>query len=172
MLKSLIIVICIALALWVAFSPVKAFLFGAEAPPANNLAGEWVGRLDLLGGYVPSLMGETPGPHTQAAIHFKLVVTDGFVGDYGGTGELCILGETKTRAIKIGRFSPEPNGYVSSSLITDPMLTDARVRGQFAKKSLTISQLDHWGLTFRGVLDPGTDAEFRTLCSKSSDDSN
>src|ERR1700754_4642808 len=79
--------------LWLGRYQIRHLLFGVKPPSKNSPAGEWVGQIDINGGYVPAKMGDTPGPHKKAAIYFKLSVEDGFMDEYVDPGELYIQGE-------------------------------------------------------------------------------
>jgi hypothetical protein len=109
---------------YVLWNPVGALLFGGPAF-SSGAAGEWVGTMEISNGYDPARMGDTPGPHKQAAIYFKLESTDRFMDAYGGSGEFFIAGETEPRPLRIGAFTLHlPNTNVSTAFIS-PHFLDA-----------------------------------------------
>lgn len=91
-------VILVAIVVW---TPVRTLLLGGKFSYGNTPKGEWVGTLDITGGYDPKTMGDTPGPHAHAVLYFNLDVTDRFENQYGGPGKLFIQGEKTARDISI-----------------------------------------------------------------------
>ncbi len=45
-----------------------ALFFGGKHVLKDTTEGEWVGEVDITGGYKPALMGNAPGPHKVAVI--------------------------------------------------------------------------------------------------------
>jgi hypothetical protein len=135
--------------LWLGRYQIRHLLFGVKPPSKDSPAGEWVGQIDINGGYVPAKMGDTPGPHKKAAIYFKLSVEDGFMDEYVGPGEFYIQGETTPRTIRIVHFRMHDNGSaVSLYMLTKPILV-GRFHGQYTPSEIKFSQQDPWDLMLR-----------------------
>lgn len=148
--------------IWIAWIPLRAFLFGGRMSYANTPVGEWVGQMNITGGYSPKTMGDTPGPHQHAVIRFKLSVEDRFMDEYGGPGELYIQGEAQPRVIRISHFRLNKNGQVSTYMLSQPVLVE-RFNAHFSPQEITFSQPDPWDLQFNAALHRGTDADYDAL---------
>lgn len=140
---------------------IRKFLFGVEPPPKNDPSGEWVGQLDITGEYVPSVWGDTPGPHKKAAIRFTLAMYDGFLERYAGKGELFIVGELKPRSIEILDLRIRADGTVTIRMDSNPKLAH-KFDGQLKSNEMILNQ-DEWGLRFHGVMHRGNDADYETI---------
>lgn len=151
--------ILVAIVVW---TPVRTLLFGGKFCYGNTPKGEWVGTLDITGGYEPKTMGDTPGPHAHAVLYFNLDVTDRFENQYGGPGKLFIQGEKTVRDISIKQFWLSDDGHASVYLVSKPHLVD-RFKGHYANNALTLSQPDPDDLQFQGTFHHGTKQDYTNL---------
>ncbi|GGG97480.1 hypothetical protein [Silvibacterium dinghuense] len=100
-------VVVLGVICWLGWAPLRALLFGGRISYANSPKGQWVGEIEITGGYNANMPGYT-WPHKKAAIAFTLSVEDRFVDRYGGSGELFLQGEANAHPIRIGSFDVSP----------------------------------------------------------------
>lgn len=145
--------------------------------PAGSIRGEWVGKMQISGIYVPNpnpdVFVQNPQPvHKDAVIRFKLSITDSFLKKYGGRGELTIAGE-KPQAIEVKDLWPEntpgDDTLRTGIWVLGPADGNDPVSGGFdgtfkpgtltLKRTITVSL----GYVMDGVLHKGSDADYQAL---------
>jgi hypothetical protein len=167
----LLLVFIIGIFVWISRHQLVNAASGIFGPSKDSLGGEWVGMVDITGGY-ETFISNAPGPHKKAVIHFKLVMYDGFLEKYAGKGEIMIQGEAKPRAIHITTLGqPNNDGRISGTMYGDwgdggdrQSAAEQYIEGRFQPNALTFTQSDSNGLQFSGVLHKGSDEEFQSLC--------
>jgi hypothetical protein len=148
---------------YVLWNPVGALLFGGPAF-SSGAAGEWVGTMEISNGYDPARMGDTPGPHKQAAIYFKLESTDRFMDAYGGSGEFFIAGETEPRPLRIGAFTLHlPNTNVSTAFISPHFLDATLDHSSYSNGQIVLRSTWFTDVQFVATLHRGTKADYEKL---------
>ncbi len=155
-----VVLLCVVRAVW---NPVMNVVFSGRHVIRDPLEGEWVGTVEITGGYNPVLMGETPGPHKQAVVHFNLEIEHVFEVDYKGPGEFFIIGEDKARKIEIADFSVGQGTSIDAHMEADPDFAGG-IDGSYSKSSpdeMTITTSGE--LQFEGKLRHGTVAEYDAL---------
>ncbi len=157
-----VVLLCVVRAVW---NPVMNVAFSGRHVIRDPLEGEWVGTVDITGGYNPVLMGDTPGPHKQAVVHFNLEIEHVFEVDYKGPGEFFIIGEDKARKIAMELRVAEDT-RISGQMDAKPNFA-GQIDGNYlrsAPNDMTISADGMAGeLTFNGHLHQGTNAEYNAL---------
>ncbi len=151
---------------WQAWNPVMNLFFGGKHVLKDAIEGEWVGEVDITGGYKPALMGDTPGPHRHAVIHFNLEIYNMSMLDYKGPGEFFIIGEDKPRKIEMDDFNVGDDTRITAQIDADPDFA-SQINGNYLKSSphdMTITTEGE--LAFHGNLHQGTIAEYDTLLRK------
>lgn len=158
--------------------------------PAGSIRGEWVGKMQISGIYVPNpnpdVFVQNPQPvHKDAVIRFKLSITDSFLKKYGGSGELTIAGE-KPQAIEVKDLWPEhtPGNSADDTgstlrtgiWVLGPADGNDPVSGGFdgtfepgtltLKRTITVSL----GYVMDGVLHKGSDADYQALVNQLAQD--
>ncbi len=153
---------------WQAWNPVMHLFFGGKHVLKDAIEGEWVGTVEITRGYYPARMGNTPGPHEQAVLHFNLAIDHMFEVDYKGPGEFFIIGENKARKIAMELRVAE-DSRISGQMDSKPNFA-GQIDGNYlrsAPNDMTISADGMAGeLTFNGHLHQGTIAEYNALVNK------
>ncbi len=155
-----VVLLCLV---WAAWNPLMNVAFGGRHVIRDPLEGEWVGTVDITGGYNPFLMGDTPGPHKQAVVHFNLKIKQVYILEYQGSGEFFIIGETKPRKIDIADFSVGRDTSITAQMVAEPDFAH-QINGSYSKsapRDMTITT--EGGLDFNGHLHQGTVAEYDAL---------
>jgi hypothetical protein len=161
---SVVLILIVGLFAWTSRRQLINAASGMLPASGKSPRGEWVGEINIVGGYLPSRMGDTPGPHKKAAMHFNLSITDSFMDEYGGPGELFIEGETKPRTIKMD-LRLHDDGRVKMVMLGDSGLAD-NFGGQFTSTEIRFEQPDPdpGSLMFNGVVHRGTYADYQAMC--------
>jgi len=147
---------------WVVWQPVRALLFGGRVF-SKGAAGEWVGTMEVVYPVQPAM--EKP-PARRAVIHFKLGVTDSFMDEYGGPGELTIAGQPRAIQFRIGAFRLHtPDSRVSTAFIAPGFLDTGLSECTFTGDKITLFSDDSQGANFTANLHRGTVEEYQRLVS-------
>jgi hypothetical protein len=167
----LIVVLIIGIFLWASRRQLGNVAAGFKSPSKDGLSGEWVGLVDITGGY-KRWLGDAPGKHDKAVLRFNLSIYDAIVNRYDGNGEIMIQGENKPRSVHIVMLSLEPDNRRIGGQMTGDWGPDDRgdkayshdFAGSFVPGTLNFIVDDNTlGLQFRGALHKGTDADYQAL---------
>jgi hypothetical protein len=147
---------------WVVWQPVRALLFGGRVF-SMGAAGEWVGTMEVVYPVQPAI--EKP-PARRAVIHFKLGVTDSFMDEYGGPGELMIAGQPKAIQLRIGAFRVDPHSTRVETAFISPGFQDTTLHECiFTGDKITLFSDESQGANFTANLHRGTIEEYQRLVS-------
>ena len=137
--------------------------------PAGSMRGEWVGILTVAPG---SASNPNDGKH-QAAIRFKLGITDSFLEKYGGPGEITLAGgksqPLEVKDLLLESYSQDGafrggiwlDTYTLDQARTDPI--SGGIKGFFQPGSLTIHRDADVDYSIDGTLHKGTDQDYEQL---------
>ena len=155
---------------WLLWGPMRALLFGGSAF-SRGASGEWVGTMQITEGYPPPHQPEasegTAAVPRQAAMYVHLPVSDSFLHEYSGPGELHVVGDAAALPLRLGSFRMNSPGERGKGAFISEGFLDTTVHGTFRPGQIQLENsamgTRNDGVSFTAELHPGSKSDYQKL---------
>ena len=163
-------VFAVAVVLFVLWGPLRALLFGGSL--GSGASGEWVGTMTITEGYpyppVADFDHRPLATPLKAAVYLKLAISDGFMHEYSGPGELHIQGDTSPIPCRLGAFRIHPPEAHAKGAFGSQGFVDDGIKGSFSPGTIQFEHTawptqGHNRVAFSVELHHGTKADYQDL---------
>ena len=98
--------------------------------------------------------------HARALVYMKLEGTDSFMNEYGGSGELILVGDPTRHPLHVGALRLEDSGRIHGAFIVPHLTTVAE--GPYTPGNFQLGNNGSDGIQFTAVFRKGSYSDFRS----------